>query len=164
MPDLPTPGLVYSMDVNALNYCRFSLLPLSSGEDRDPVALIALPNLVDSSTVRPSFLSNTAILIAPQADIWSLPSQDRVHAAIGQETNKPVFATQPDSGRGSHGKPAIPLHRPPSSPPAQVSSCPSTCTPPHPMKVDHRHLPQRQPPPSASSARTKMAASSFDGT
>ncbi|TEB34631.1 WD40 repeat-like protein [Coprinellus micaceus] len=87
VPDLPTPELVCSMDVNALNYCRFSLLPLSSGEDSDPAALIALPNLVDSST----------------ADVWFLPPKDRIHAAIGQETNKPVFATQPDSGRGSHG-------------------------------------------------------------
>jgi hypothetical protein len=65
VPDLPTPGLVYSMDVNALNYCRFSLLSLSSGEDSDPAALIALPNLVDSSTVCPSVLSNATILTDP---------------------------------------------------------------------------------------------------
>jgi len=40
------PILCYSMDVNALNFCRFSLLPLSG--DR---SLIALPNLVESSEV-----------------------------------------------------------------------------------------------------------------
>lgn len=39
------PILTYSMDVNALNYCRFSLLPQNSS------ALIALPNLVESSEV-----------------------------------------------------------------------------------------------------------------
>ena len=51
-PGLPVPTLCYSMDVNALNYCRFSLLKLSSSragdEDR---ALVALPNLVESSVV-----------------------------------------------------------------------------------------------------------------
>ena len=50
LPGLQTPTLNFSMDVNALNYCRFSLLPLpksaQSGE-----ALIALPNLVESSLV-----------------------------------------------------------------------------------------------------------------
>jgi hypothetical protein len=53
-PGLPVPTLCYSMDVNALNYCRFSLLKLSpshsgsTGEDR---AFVALPNLVESSVV-----------------------------------------------------------------------------------------------------------------
>ena len=49
---LQTPRLCYSMDVNALNYCRFSLMPLAEscrGEERR--ALIALPNLVESSFV-----------------------------------------------------------------------------------------------------------------
>ncbi|KAH6908974.1 WD-40 repeat-containing protein [Coprinopsis sp. MPI-PUGE-AT-0042] len=54
---------------------------------RDGRALIALPNLIDSST----------------ADIWSLPSQDRLHAAIGQEGDKPIFAAQATAGRGSAG-------------------------------------------------------------
>lgn len=40
-----TPELKYSLDVNALNYCRFSIL-----ESRDTM-LIALPNLVESSEV-----------------------------------------------------------------------------------------------------------------
>ncbi|KAG6873023.1 hypothetical protein C0992_009167 [Termitomyces sp. T32_za158] len=35
------------MDVNALNYCRFSLLPDTSDEAQ---ALVALPNLVDSAS------------------------------------------------------------------------------------------------------------------
>ncbi|KAG6883193.1 hypothetical protein C0993_007424 [Termitomyces sp. T159_Od127] len=36
------------MDVNALNYCRFSLLPNPSDEAQ---ALVALPNLVDSTSI-----------------------------------------------------------------------------------------------------------------
>jgi hypothetical protein len=50
LPSLPTPTLRYSMDVNALNYCRFSLLRLCEGSE-EAKALIALPNLVDSSVV-----------------------------------------------------------------------------------------------------------------
>ncbi|KAF9805046.1 hypothetical protein IEO21_09207 [Rhodonia placenta] len=63
-PGLQTPTLRCSMDVNALNYCRFSLLPRREGQ----AALIALPNLVESSL----------------ADIWDLSSQQRLHAAIGK--------------------------------------------------------------------------------
>lgn len=59
------PALCYSMDVNALNYCRFSLLPISSSDETS--ALLAVPNLVESS----------------QADVWTLPSRQRLHAAIG---------------------------------------------------------------------------------
>lgn len=50
LPSLPTPTLCYSMDVNALNYCRFSLLKLCE-ESEEAKAIIALPNLVDSSVV-----------------------------------------------------------------------------------------------------------------
>lgn len=53
-PDLRTPELMYSMDVNAHNYCRFSLLAVSTlTSDR---ALIALPNVVESSVVRMSHI------------------------------------------------------------------------------------------------------------
>ena len=59
LPGLPVPTLCYSMDVNALNYCRFSLLRLSpscaSCDNSDDGALVALPNLVDSSVVCISF-------------------------------------------------------------------------------------------------------------
>lgn len=51
LPSLPVPTLCYSMDVNALNFCRFSLLKLAIGSEKESKALIALPNLVDSSTV-----------------------------------------------------------------------------------------------------------------
>lgn len=44
LPDLIQPSLKHSMDVNALNFCRFALL-------RESPPLIALPNLVDSRTV-----------------------------------------------------------------------------------------------------------------
>ncbi|KAL1708003.1 WD40-repeat-containing domain protein [Schizophyllum commune] len=67
----------YTMDVNALNYCRFSLLHRSGSEP-----LIALPNLVDSSC----------------ADIWELPSRDRLHAAIGKPKDAPAV---PLDGRGN---------------------------------------------------------------
>lgn len=50
-PGLPTPSLQYSMDVNALNYCRFSLMPLPSLQNEEQSALIALPNLIESSLV-----------------------------------------------------------------------------------------------------------------
>jgi len=76
LPGLPIPILCYSMDVNALNYCRFSLmtLPLShnaSGSGSHPdeggagseepsmQALVALPNLVESSSVRVRELLST---------------------------------------------------------------------------------------------------------
>lgn len=45
--DLPVPSLRYSLDVNALNFCRFSLLRL----ERDAQGLVALPNLVESGVV-----------------------------------------------------------------------------------------------------------------
>ncbi|KAI0321778.1 WD40 repeat-like protein [Amylostereum chailletii] len=76
VPDLPVPDLLYSLDVNALNYCRFSLL--SSHHD---AFLLAVPNLVESSL----------------ADVWSLPSKERLHAAIGKPT---PGAPAPKDGRG----------------------------------------------------------------
>ncbi|KAJ3971907.1 WD40-repeat-containing domain protein [Lentinula raphanica] len=97
LPGLPTPTLRFSMDVNALNYCRFSLLSTSffrstrtsEGEHLPSAssssktvpsseygALIALPNLIESS----------------EADIWSLPSCERVHAGIGQRAKKTLFS------------------------------------------------------------------------
>lgn len=54
LPGLPTPELLYSLDVNALNYCRFSLLVLKRRNPSEPEtgqALIAVPNLVESSMV-----------------------------------------------------------------------------------------------------------------
>jgi hypothetical protein len=58
----PPPTLLYSLDINALNYCRFSLLPFSpsspSPSSSDPSttggdkeASLAIPNLTDSETV-----------------------------------------------------------------------------------------------------------------
>lgn len=46
--ELPVPDLDYSLDVNALNFCRFSLLPSPKAEHE---ALLAVPNLVESSLV-----------------------------------------------------------------------------------------------------------------
>ncbi|KAG8967777.1 ASTRA complex subunit [Tulasnella sp. 419] len=67
--DIPLPVIVESLDVNALNFCRFSLL--DCGEDKEggnAECLIALPNLVDSALV----------------DIWRMPGCKRLQAAIGK--------------------------------------------------------------------------------
>jgi ASTRA-associated protein 1 len=48
---LPEPTLLYSLDVNALNYCRFSLFVLT-GHQSQVRALLAVPNLIESSLVR----------------------------------------------------------------------------------------------------------------
>jgi hypothetical protein len=50
LTDQPPPPLRYSLDVNALNFCRFSLLP-SPSSGGDVTALIAVPNLVESALV-----------------------------------------------------------------------------------------------------------------
>ncbi|KAI0370398.1 WD-40 repeat-containing protein [Pilatotrama ljubarskyi] len=69
LPGLQTPELRYSLDVNALNYCRFSLLPLPEEmQTEERKALLAVPNLVESA----------------HADIWTLPGKQRLHAAIGK--------------------------------------------------------------------------------
>ncbi|KAI0710149.1 WD-40 repeat-containing protein [Earliella scabrosa] len=70
LPGLQTPTLSYSLDVNALNYCRFSLLPLpEDARTEDRHALVAVPNLVESA----------------YADVWTLPGKQRLHAAIGKD-------------------------------------------------------------------------------
>ncbi|KAH9945340.1 WD-40 repeat-containing protein [Epithele typhae] len=74
LPGLHVPALLYSLDVNALNYCRFSLLvpaPPIAGSAPGPAeeeALLAVPNLVESA----------------YADVWTLPGKQRLHAAIGK--------------------------------------------------------------------------------
>ena len=57
LPGLATPVLLDTLDVNALNFCRFSLLELPSSaaaaaDGRE--ALLAVPNLVESAYVRRS--------------------------------------------------------------------------------------------------------------
>jgi ASTRA-associated protein 1 len=111
LPGLPIPTLCYSMDVNALNYCRFSLLlqPASAQFSESNEALIALPNLVESSLVCTADESNIVILSHllillqhSQADIWALPSCQRVHAAIGKDrtSSSPMDVLSSD-GRGN---------------------------------------------------------------
>lgn len=85
--DTPEPKLEYSLDVNALNFCRFSFLPSKESDDR---GLIALPNLIDSDVVGFSFLIKLAWNNTTQADIWALQKQpDRIHAAVGQLDGPP---------------------------------------------------------------------------
>jgi hypothetical protein len=62
-PDTLTLELGHSLDVNALNFCRFSLLPLdarkpsSTSTSTDPRAFVAVPNLVESSSASARRLS-----------------------------------------------------------------------------------------------------------
>jgi hypothetical protein len=69
------------MDVNALNFCRFSLLKGPASE----YCLVALPNLVDSAFVGlcPPVLDCSSE--SGQVDLWDLTTQDRLYAAIGKQ-------------------------------------------------------------------------------
>ncbi|TBU32609.1 WD-40 repeat-containing protein [Dichomitus squalens] len=85
LPGLQAPELCYSMDVNALNYCRFSLLSLRrDGRAADRHALIAVPNLVESA----------------HADVWTLPGKQRLHAAIGKAGREQEQEQAASDGRG----------------------------------------------------------------
>ena len=69
LPGLQAPELCYSMDVNALNYCRFSLLPLPEDvRTDDRHALIAVPNLVESAHVRIFARRNADVDVTAGAD------------------------------------------------------------------------------------------------
>ncbi|KAF8312477.1 WD40 repeat-like protein [Clavulina sp. PMI_390] len=65
-----TPSLLYSLDVNSLNFCRFSMTILPPQIKReDQEVFVAVPNLVDSGLT----------------DVWALPSTARIHAAVGKQ-------------------------------------------------------------------------------
>ncbi|GJJ08363.1 hypothetical protein Clacol_002577 [Clathrus columnatus] len=83
-PSVPVPSLQISLDVNALNYCRFSLLLCDKASSN---AMVAVPNLVDSSLV----------------DVWAIPSVDRLHAAVGSQD---AGTQRVEDGRG-HEKTGI---------------------------------------------------------
>ncbi|CAE6402585.1 unnamed protein product [Rhizoctonia solani] len=68
------------MDVNSLNYCRFSLCPTQPDSTR---ALLALPNLIESELI----------------DVWELPGKTRLHAAIGTIKDAPPRKPFSDEGR-----------------------------------------------------------------
>ena len=76
-----SPNLKFSMDVNALNFCRFNLLKAPPGGH----SLVAVPNLVDSAFVGPRFPFPDCPTQTGQVDIWKLTTQDRLHAAIGKQ-------------------------------------------------------------------------------
>ncbi|KAJ7127087.1 WD40-repeat-containing domain protein [Mycena epipterygia] len=108
-PDNPPPALCYSLDVNALNYCRFSLLA-SDADD----ALIALPNLVESS----------------EADVWALPSRQRVHASVGTQRTQPMFSLGGREGMKTGLIMSLHLFRappPPSGPSTQMGELRLLC-------------------------------------
>jgi len=60
-PGILTVELSYSLDVNALNFCRFSLLRLDV-PSADMRALVAVPNLVESSLASTSPLCREAAM------------------------------------------------------------------------------------------------------
>ncbi|WWC88338.1 uncharacterized protein L201_003248 [Kwoniella dendrophila CBS 6074] len=72
------PEIIKSLPTNALNFCEFSLLPLSDspnseefmgngkGKGKQKEALLAVPSLMDSELV----------------DIYHLPSRRRIHASV----------------------------------------------------------------------------------
>lgn len=51
---IPTPELAYSLDVNALNFCPFSMSEVSYNYNTgwNEELLVAVPNLVESCWVR----------------------------------------------------------------------------------------------------------------
>jgi len=65
--NLSTPLLSYALDINALNYCRFSLLYDTAGSHEEKQAMIALPNLTDSSVV--GYISSTFIYLLSRASL-----------------------------------------------------------------------------------------------
>ncbi|CAE7159608.1 unnamed protein product [Rhizoctonia solani] len=79
-PNLSIPALTSSMDINALNYCRFSLCPTQSDS---PSALLALPNLIESELI----------------DVWELPGKTRLHAGVGTIKGAPPRKPFSDEGR-----------------------------------------------------------------
>ncbi|TCD65141.1 hypothetical protein EIP91_003034 [Steccherinum ochraceum] len=121
-PQLPTPELAHTLEVNALNYCRFSLLSTGFEDDQ---ALIAVPNLVESS----------------QADIWCLPSLTRLHAAIGKHDHNATYTKVAD-GRGLNALGIImSLHlfvheeSPPASPDSPLEPSASTSRSPTQLRL-----------------------------
>ncbi|WWC71086.1 uncharacterized protein I206_105039 [Kwoniella pini CBS 10737] len=79
--------VIKSLPTNALNFCRFSLLPFSlkesdendngKGKSKEKEALLAVPSLMDSELV----------------DIYHLPSMRRIHASVNY-TPKPSSLTK----------------------------------------------------------------------
>jgi hypothetical protein len=64
-PGSLTPEIGYSLDVNALNFCRFSLLCLDVvPPSADMRALVAVPNLVESS------LASASSSLCREAAMW----------------------------------------------------------------------------------------------
>ncbi|GAW01299.1 WD-40 repeat-containing protein [Lentinula edodes] len=105
LPDLPTPTLRFSLDVNALNYCRFSLLPTSIiGSTLLPQNLpSASTSTTDSSSVLPALIALPNLIESSEADVWSLPSCKRLHAAIGKRVKTSIFSENGRTGEDPTG-------------------------------------------------------------
>ncbi|KAL7420469.1 Astra associated protein 1 Asa1 [Cryptotrichosporon argae] len=95
-PTLAPPRVAQTLHSNALNFCRFALAPIPSGTGRAAAdadakrkgkgkgkeALLVLPNLVDSEL----------------ADVYHLPTLDRIHTAINY-ASRPKTASAGQDGR-----------------------------------------------------------------
>ncbi|KAF8602882.1 WD40 repeat-like protein [Ceratobasidium sp. AG-I] len=79
-PTLENPTNTFSLDVNSLNYCRFSLYSVPGSSPSR--TLLALPNLIESELI----------------DVWEIPSATRLHAGIG--TVKGAAPRKPFSDEG----------------------------------------------------------------
>ncbi|KAJ3934824.1 MAG: WD40-repeat-containing domain protein [Lentinula lateritia] len=105
LPGLPTPTLRFSLDVNALNYCRFSLLPTSIiGSTLLTQNLpSASTSTTDSSSVLPALIALPNLIESSEADVWSLPSCKRLHAAIGKRVKTSIFSENGRTGEDPTG-------------------------------------------------------------
>jgi hypothetical protein len=65
--ELPVPQCLHTLDINSLNYCPFSALPIQD-KDSSEGMLIAVPHIVDSGYI----------------DIFHFPSKKRIITAIGK--------------------------------------------------------------------------------
>ncbi|KAJ3995642.1 WD-40 repeat-containing protein [Lentinula boryana] len=105
LPGLSTPVLWFSMDVNALNYCRFSLLPASfMGSTSLPESLpSASTSKVDSSSECTALIALPNLIESSEADVWSIPSCERLHAAIGKRAKTSIFYGDGRAGENPTG-------------------------------------------------------------
>ncbi|KAJ4487745.1 WD40-repeat-containing domain protein [Lentinula aciculospora] len=104
LPGLPTPTLRFSMDVNALNYCRFSLLPTSIiGSIPENLPSANITSRVDSSSECTALIALPNLIQSSEADVWSIPSYKRLHAAIGHRVKASIFSGDGRTGENATG-------------------------------------------------------------
>ena len=90
------PKVNKSLNINALNFCRFSLAPLPpvKGKGKEEEALLAVPNLVDSEL----------------ADIYHVPSMRRVYSSLNAPRQASAPRTLAPDPKGSRSGLIMSLH------------------------------------------------------